>query len=157
MGYARNMGIDLTQEQADHSVTTWRDTFITTVDYWAENERAARRCVAQGAPTEAGPLQYDIKGPFLRMRLPSGRHLHYVRPKLLDWLMPWGDYRRALTYEGKDDNHQWTRMSTHAGKLVENPCQGIARDVLAHGMRKAILNGMTIVSARSRPGCRPSP
>ena len=145
MGYARNMGINLTQPQADHSVSTWRDTFIRTVDYWAENERAARRCVAQGAPTEAGPLRYDLKGPFLRMRLPSGRHLHYVRPKLMDWLMPWGDYRRTLTYEGLDDRHQWTRMSTHAGKLVENPSQGIARDVLAHGMRLAIREGLGIV------------
>ena len=145
MGYAKNMGIKLTQPQSDKSVTTWRGTFVDTVAYWEENEKAARRCVVNRAPTQAGPLHYDRKGPFLRMRLPSGRHLHYVRPKVMDWLMPWGSYRRALTYEGLDDRHQWTRMSTHAGKLVENPCQAIARDVLAHGMRLALREAIPIV------------
>jgi len=145
MGYAKNMGIVLTQEQADRSVATWRETFGDTVDYWAENERAAKRCTSTRNPTTAGPLSYDRTGPFLRMRLPSGRHLHYVRPKVMDWLMPWGDYRPALTYEGLDDRHQWARMSTHAGKLVENPCQAIARDQLAHGIRLSMGEGIPIV------------
>jgi len=145
MGYAKNMGITLTQQQADKSVTTWRETFKDTVDYWYDNERAAKRCTSTGQPTECGPLRYDRKGPFLRMRLPSGRHLHYVRPKIMDWLMPWGDYRPALTYEGLDDRHQWTRMSTHAGKLVENPSQAIARDQLAHGIRLSMREGVPVV------------
>jgi len=38
----------------------------------------------------------------------------------------------AVTYMGMDTyTHQWKRISTHGGKLVENIDQAISRDILA--------------------------
>jgi DNA polymerase bacteriophage-type len=85
-----------------------------------------------------------MKGPFLRMILPSGRALHYCRPKIEVKKMPWGDMKECLTYEGLDTYKRWTRIDTHPGKLTENADQAIARDLLAHGMILADKEGIDV-------------
>lgn len=145
LGYAWNMGVRLTPEESERSVSVWRDTYEDAVRYWAEIEAAAKRCILRKKETEAGPVRFDRKGPFMRMILPSERALHYVRPKVQEWLMPWGKYKKTITYEQENDRSQWDTVSTHSGKLTENGDQAIARDVLAHGMRLARKVGIPIV------------
>lgn len=145
LGYAWNMGVrSFTVELAQKSVTTWRETYTRAVEYWYEIERAARRCVLTGRPQEAGPVTFDRSGPFLRMRLPSGRYLHYCRPEIQEKMMPWGKKKDVITYEGLNDKNQWVRDSTHPGKITENADQAISRDLLAHGMLLARKEGINI-------------
>lgn len=80
----------------------------------------------------------------MRMILPSGRALHYCRPRIMDRMTPWGEVRPTLTYEGVSDSNQWVRLTTHPGKLTENCVQAIARDLLAHGIRLAWNAGIDI-------------
>lgn len=145
MGYGRNMGVFLTQEQADLSVKTWRATFRDAVKFWKTIERAAIACVSQKRPTVAGPVKFFVDGPFLRMRLPSGRCLSYLRPKLWETEMPWGDTKLALHYEGKNEKGIWDIVQTHPGKLTENADQAIARDLLASGLMRARQKGLMTV------------
>lgn len=144
LGYAWAMGVKLTKEQAEHSVKTWRETFEDAVQYWYTIEEASKKCVRTGKRTEAGPVYFDRAGPFLRMGLPSGRHLHYVRPRLEDKVMPWGKTKETLTYEGLNDKNQWVRIQTHGGKLTENGDQAISRDLLAVGMMRGKKQGLDI-------------
>lgn len=145
LGYAWNMGIkSFTKELSSKSVTTWRETYTRAVEYWYEIERAARRCIITGRPQEAGWVTFDRSGPFLRMRLPSGRYLHYCRPEIQEKMMPWGKKKGVITYEGLNDKNQWVRISTHPGKLTENADQAISRDLLAYGMRLAAKEGLNI-------------
>lgn len=144
LGYAWNMGVKLTQEQAQHSVDTWRSTFTDAVTFWYDLERAAKKCIRTGKETHCGVIGFDLSGPLMRMILPSGRCLHYVRPRIENKLMPWKKYKDVITYEGLNDKNQWTRIQTHPGKLTENADQAIARDVLAHGMRLAEDEGIKI-------------
>lgn len=134
LGYAWSMGIRMTPEQSAHAVQVWRETFTDVVAYWAEIDRAARRCIRTGRPTRAGRLKFDMSGEFMRMHLPSGRCLFYCRPKLLNRRTPWGEVRPTITYEGLNDQKQWVRLTTHPGKLFENAVQALARDILVHGM-----------------------
>ncbi|MGI9506004.1 MAG: hypothetical protein ACR2RE_23440, partial [Geminicoccaceae bacterium] len=145
LGYAWNMGVRLTPEQSEHSVKVWRETFEDAVQFWWDIERAARRCISSRQETEIRHIRFDYKKPFMRMLLPSGRALHYLRPKLLDWLMPWGDYKVSITYEQLTEKHQWGRISTHPGRVTENATQAVARDLLAHGIRRAREEGLPIV------------
>jgi hypothetical protein len=144
LGYARNMYIILTPEQAKLAVTTFRETFDTVVDSWKEIERAAKRCVTTGKPTSFNMIRFDIKAPFLRMILPSNRALHYCRPRIEPTKTPWGAIRDQLTYEALNDRNQWVRIPTHGGKLIENADQAIARDILANGMKRAYYRGLDI-------------
>lgn len=145
LGYARNMYVNLTPEQAELSVTVWRETYKDAVQFWWDIKREAMACVRTGKPTVIRDIRFDRKGPFLRMILPSGRALHYVKPRLEQWKMPWGKYQLSLTYEQMNDKHQWDRVSTHPGKLTENADQAIARDLLANGIRLASRRGIPIV------------
>jgi DNA polymerase len=55
--------------------------------------------------------------------------------------------KTTLTYSGMNaTTHQWSRQSTWGGKLVENLCQFIAREVLVNGMRLATEAGLDIVA-----------
>jgi len=145
LGYAWNMGVKLTPEEAERSVRVWRETFKEAVQFWYDLQRAAFRTMQTKKETACGHVSFDRKGPFLRMNLPSGRSLHYLRPKLEEVLAPWGDFKMSLTYEGQNDKYQWDRISTHPGKLTENADQAIARDLLASGMMKAAKAGIPIV------------
>lgn len=144
LGYAKNMYVDLTPEQAELSVSVWRETYADAVQFWWDIQDAAMKCVRTGKPTQMEHIGFDRKGPFLRMNLPSERSLHYVRPRLEQWMMPWGKYKMSLTYE-QVEQYQWGRVSTHPGKLTENAVQAIARDLLAHGMKLATERGLKIV------------
>jgi DNA polymerase len=144
LGYAWNMGIrEFTVEQSKLSVETFRREFSEVKDYWYDIERAAKKCIRTGKPVEFGLLRFDRKGPFMRMILPSGRALHYCRPRIEDVKTPWGAIKPTITYEELNDRKQWVRNSTHPGKLTENADQAIARDILAVAMVRAKVRGLS--------------
>lgn len=145
LGYAWGMGVkQFTLEDAQHSIDTFRREFVEVKRYWYALEKAAMRCVRTGKPQECGFVRFDMKEPFMRMILPSGRPLHYCRPKLENRMTPWGEEKMTLTYEGLDDRKQWVRIHTTPGKIVENADQAISRDLLVHGMKLAKKEGLDI-------------
>ena len=82
---------------------------------------------APGEIFRAGKLAFHCQGAWLRMRLPSGRYLTYVAPRV--------DEEGKLSYEGVHQyTRKWTRLKTYGGKLVENATQAAARDILAAGL-----------------------
>lgn len=157
LGYAWNMGVkSFTQDDANLSVRVWRETYSDAVEYWWAIEKAAKKCMETGNKTWAGPVAFDRSGPFLRMLLPSGRALHYCRPRVEQSIVYWCEvqekylpydlcerpnklkYREKtnLTYEGLNDKNKWGRIWTHPGKLTENADQAISRDLLAEAMMR---------------------
>ena len=152
LGYGRNMGIELTPEQAEESVKVWRDTYSGVVDLWYDMDKAARRTIATGRKTEVQVFEFEKDGPFLTIRLPSGRRLFYLRPKIEDRKTPWGETRPTCTFEGIDSRSQrkaWGRISTHGGKWVENVTQAVARDCLAHALLRLKRRNVEIIATRS--------
>lgn len=138
LGYAWGMGIrTFTLEDSKLSVDTFRREFKEVKDYWYGIERAAMRCIRTGNPQKFDQITFDLKGPYMRIRLPSGRHLHYKSPKIEKKRAPWGDMKDTITYMGLNDRKQWVRQQTHPGKLTENVDQAISRDLLANGMMLA--------------------
>ena len=135
LGYARSMGVDLTLEQSEMAVDTWRDTYTGVTEFWSEIEAAAFRAVRTQREQCLDRISFDYKKPFLRMNLPRGGYLHYLRPRIVNQLKPWGKRKWTLTYEGQRENRSWGRLSTHPGKLTENAVQKIARDMLRDAMR----------------------
>ena len=144
LGYAWNMGIPLTQEQASLSVRVWRDTYSKVVDMWDDLEEATWRTVETGRPTSCNMFDFAKEGPFMTARLPSGRKLFYVRPRIEDRKKPWGDIGPTLTYEGIDSRSQrkaWGRVATHSGKIFENLDQAVANDCLRVALKRVRKRG----------------
>jgi DNA polymerase len=144
LGYAWGMGIAMTKEEAQLSIDAFRGTYTRVVEHWYEMENAAKKCLTTGQDVRAGFVEFRMRNPFLQMVLPSGRALHYLRPRLEQKMMPWGKEKKVITYEGYDDKRKWTRITSSPGKWVENEVQAIARDILVEGLLEADRRGLDI-------------
>ena len=152
-GALKTMGalaMGLTEDELDPIKVAWREANPEIVKLWYAVEEKAKQAVQRKTSEElaiAGgraSLVFTRESGFLTIRLPSGRKLYYVKPRienedLVRETSAGGTITVAragsLTYEGMDQKtKQWTRLSTYGGKLVENITQAIARDCLAESM-----------------------
>lgn len=145
---------ELTQNQravcaAQHLVNVYRNGYAEVPAWWNDLKDAAFTAVLQkdGKYYDAGShVSYVYRHPFLFCRLPSGRHLAYLEPKVKSVTHPKFGEVLSLSYMGKHPKTgQWTRIYTHKGKLAENAVQAAARDLLAHGLMNADRKGITII------------
>jgi len=105
----------------------WREAHPAISSYWKELERAAINAVTNpGVWYGARKLAFRRDGSWLRMRLPSGRCVCYAGPKVDEG---------KLSYLGISQyTRKWERLYTYGGKILENACQAVARDVMATNM-----------------------
>jgi DNA polymerase len=117
----------------------WRDAHPATTSLWSDVGDAVRQAIANpGQCFVVRQLKFQRDGAWLRVRLPSGRCLCYIKPDV--------DDAGQITYWGVNQyTRQWGKIKTYGGKLVENIVQAWARDVLAYRMREIELAGFDIV------------
>lgn len=150
-GYAANMSIEMSKEEAHLAVAVFREAYPQVVQTWYDLEDAAFAALRGGAH-KVGPLTFQAFGrepdgnrKLLRMLLPSGRGLYYIRPRVEEKEF-YGRMKKTLSYEGLDQQtKQWGRVYTNGGKILENGDQAISRDILLHGMLLADSMGAEIV------------
>jgi len=121
-------------------VLSWREAHANTKALWAAAGEAVRLAIA--SPGEVFPIGQHLKarvdGAWLRIRLPSGRYLCYIQPKVAD--------DGQITYFGVNQyTRQWGPIKTYGGKLIENCTQAFARDILAYNMPAIAANCYDIV------------
>jgi hypothetical protein len=162
--YADGMGVEMSQEQASEVVRIFRDSYPEICDpkvgIWRKFEDAVADVMHPDHPATVRKLGpngcvvidkvnfIDSQGQkeresMMRMRLPSGRYLHYLDARLELTMMPWKTqddegneidvYRDSLIYAGMNQKtKQWCNsISTHGGHTFQNAVQGIARDAFA--------------------------
>lgn len=149
-GYAESMGVKLTQEESIRAVKVFREKFPAVVQHWYDLEEAAYAAVMHKETMRVGQVVFDYVPGAMRIRLPSGRFLHYLRPAYKPVkFTPKGKepyVKQVLFYDGTDSvTKKWVRQTTHGGKLTENIVQAIARDVLAIGLVRAKKAGFDII------------
>lgn len=137
-------GLHLPDDEVARIVDGWRDANQKIVQYWDKLQTAMWLAVTEGGEHRAGRIAFDKKGNWLRMRLPSGRFLCYADAKIIP--DPRWKGRSTLSYMGLNSyTRKWERLTTYGGKIFENACQAVARDVLANGMVLCEENGYEIV------------
>lgn len=119
------------EEELQPMVDYWRQANPKIVKLWYEFDRAAKKAIKEKTTTDVRGIRFSYASGFLFMRLPSGRSLAYVKPRI-------GENRfggESITYEGVGATKKWERLETFGGKLVENCVQAISRDILCHAMK----------------------
>ncbi|WLJ71114.1 DNA polymerase I [Sphingomonas phage Carli] len=150
-GYAENMKVFMTKEEAHSSINAWRADNNEVVQYWYALENAIERTVRTGQETVVGPVRFAYLKPYLVCWLPSGRPMFYYMPEIhmeTRYSQRTGNsYEKAvISYMGKDQvTNQWVRIYSHGGKFTENIVQAFARDVLALGLRRCHKAGFNLV------------
>lgn len=129
----RKWAESVSEEELHNLITSWRESNKKIVQFWWDVEAAAKKAVEERTIVELQHgLKFIYKPGILFIQLPSGRRLAYIRPKVEDHEQFSG--KTKLTYEGMDQNYNWTREDTYGGKLVENIVQATARDCLREAM-----------------------
>jgi len=91
--------------------------------------------------SEGSFLTFTYRSGMLFIRLPSGRCLSYVKPRL----EPNQYGGESVTYMGLNAGKKWVRIESYGPKFVENIVQGISRDLLCHAMVNVVGMGLDIV------------
>jgi len=134
----------LKEEELPKIIRSWRQANPHIVQFWYDVERAAIEAVRDKTAVHLHHgLVFSYESGIMFIRLPSGRRLAYVRPRIeIDERFN----KPVLTYEGMDQTtKQWARLNTYGGKLVENIVQATARDCLAEAMLRVDAAGYRIV------------
>ena len=126
---ALDMG--LTEEELQPLVDMWRSSNPNIVKFWWEVDRCVKETVKKRVPTETHGIRFIYQSGMLFIKLPSGRQLSYVKPRM-------GENRfgsEAVTYEGVGGTKKWERIESYGPKFVENIVQAISRDILMYAMK----------------------
>jgi DNA polymerase len=118
----------------------WRDAHPNTTALWKAAGDSVRAAINNPGQTfDIGEhLKARRDGAWLRIRLPSGRYLCYINPRV--------DDDGQITYFGVNQyTRQWGAIKTYGGKLVENCTQAFARDIMASAMQPIENAGYEIV------------
>lgn len=134
VGALKSMGaleMGLTEEELQPLVNAWRNANPMITALWWDIDRAVKTTVREHIPTEVAGLKFTYESGFLFMRLPSGRRLAYVKPRM--GINQFGS--ESVTYEGVGATKMWERLESYGPKFCENAIQAIARDILMYAMQ----------------------
>lgn len=140
LGYGGSVGalkamdaleMGLTEEELQPLVPAWRNANPMITALWWDIDRAVKTTVREHIPTEVAGLKFTYESGFLFMKLPSGRRLAYVKPRM--GINQFGN--ESVTYEGVGATKKWERLESYGPKFCENAIQAIARDILMYAMQ----------------------
>jgi DNA polymerase len=117
-------GVEVTLDEAKRIIDTYRSTSFKIADFWKRaGEALSALTMGQSMPIDAVGLVKAIPGKGLT--LPNGLHIQY--PKL----------RKITNDEGKTElvyTSKGLPVRIYGGKVVENICQAVARQIVAEQM-----------------------
>lgn len=133
VGALKSMGaleMGLTEEELQPLVDSWRTSNPMITAFWWDVDKAVKTTIKQRVPTEVRGIKFIYKSGMLFIKLPSGRSLSYVKPKI-------GENRfgsESVTYEGVGSTKKWERIESYGPKFVENIVQAVSRELLCYAM-----------------------
>ena len=128
----------LEEKELQPMVNSWRSANPNIVAAWWDTDKAVQNLIKTGTPQRLKQgIMVRKQGPLMRLRLPSGRELSYVKPAL--------DIHGSITFEGVIQDGGWGRQETYGAKLVENITQAVARDCLAESIMRLDALGIPVV------------
>lgn len=138
---ALKMGIP--EDELPLIVKAWRKANPHIVKLWREVQDRAVKAIENKTTIDfKHGIQFSCEHGYLFIRLPSGRRLAYLKPRIEQ-----GAMGVNIIYRGIESNKKvWGRNSTYGGKLTENIVQAIARDCIAEAILKVSAAGYHIVT-----------
>ncbi len=134
VGALKSMGaleMGLTEEELQPLVNSWRNSNPMITAFWRDIDRAVKTTITQRIQTEVRGIRFFYKSGMLFIKLPSGRLLSYVKPRIVE--NQYGG--KSVTYEGVGSTKKWERIESYGPKFVENIVQAVSRDILCFAMK----------------------
>lgn len=134
VGALKAMGaleMGLHEDELQSLVDMWRSSNPNIVKFWWAVDGCVKDAIKKKAPTETHGIKFYCRSGMLFIRLPSGRCLSYVKPRM--GVNRFGG--ESVTYEGVGMAKKWERIESYGPKFVENIVQAVSRDILLHAMK----------------------
>ncbi len=154
VAYADNYGVALIEAEAKVHVKTYRAIYPELPGFWQWIKDAIfyvlQYQINKAQPVEGYYLKLYIEGEFLFIDLPSGRRLNYFRPEIVKGPAPWDPERliNKFQFMGMSQyTQQWQPITAHAGGILENIIQALARDILYVWLERAEEAGHVILGS----------
>lgn len=134
VGALKSMGaleMGIAEEELQPLVDMWRQSNQNIVRFWWDVDRAVKNVVKNRTQEEVKGIRFYYQSGMLFIKLPSGRQLSYVKPRM-------GENKfggESVTYEGVGGTKKWERIESYGPKFVENIVQAISRDILSFAMQ----------------------
>lgn len=119
--------VKLTDHEAQLVIQTYRRDYPATVRFWSCVENVVRSAILNsGVEKQAGCSRwtYNADTQLLQCHLPSGRSMRYPKASIQQGHIVYQTVHGSGVYQ----------VETFGGKLTENICQALARDVMVDGI-----------------------
>lgn len=144
VGYCEKEGLYIEEAFAVKAVKIYRKGAQPIVESWGEVERAAVGAVkTPGTSHRACKTTWKTEGRWLTCKLPSGRKLRYMDPRV-ERGQKFGKPCDILSFR-TEFKGKWIRERTWGGTLIENIVQAMACDVMVEGMFSAEDAGYPVI------------
>ena len=143
VGALKSMGaleMGLEEDELPELVSAWRQANPNIVRFWWDIDNSVKKAIKTRQVQNTYGLVISYRSGMLFIRLPSGRELAYVKPRI-------GENKfggESVTYEGVGGTKKWERLESYGPKFVENIVQATSRDILMNSIR--ILRDCRIVA-----------
>ena len=142
MKAALKEGIALTEKQAQKAIDTYRSSHPSIVKTWAYCGDAWTACKdgLDGTQVDLGAFVFERIESAVKLTRPSGFSQYYWMPRTT--LGHWADCEKRrckgcksnLTFTGRNQGGVMGVKHTYGGDLFQSGVQGIAADLILHGM-----------------------
>ena len=121
----------LKEDELKPLVLSWREANQNIVALWWAVDKAIKDAIVMKGVTKTHGIEFECRSGLLRIKLPSGRKLTYIKPKIE--INKFGG--ESVTYEGVGVAKKWERIESYGPKFVENIVQAISRDILMFSLQ----------------------
>jgi DNA polymerase len=129
---------------AEKCIYGFREKYAEIPAYWKALENAVKAAVREHRCIFVKGVVVDGRNPkCLRIKLPSGRYIHYFNPRI-GKKMKFGKMMETATYIAFDAKGVQDK-DLYGGLLTENVVQAVARDLLLSGMIEAEKMGFILL------------
>lgn len=154
--------LTLTNQQSVAAIQNYREANPTVVKLWDAYEEAAIQATENPrSVVHAGKCAFSRRGKFLWIRLPSGRKLAYLAPRIAERVFEYevldtdekgkeiivkkmSRPKKTLQHLGLAPNKKAMQVEyKHGGILTENIVQAVARDLMMPAMLRLEKNGFS--------------
>ena len=136
---ATDAGLDMPQEDCHRAVKLFRDMYPEIPALWRRCENAMIGAIRTGEVQTVGVLKFGCVKPcrLAWIQLPSGRRLHFVKPRLETEERWDGTLRTTITHKDNLLGNIWGDNRTYGGAIVGVVTQAVARDIFGYGLLRA--------------------
>lgn len=117
-------GIEIDQPFARKVIKAYREANPSIQAFWSDLNTACVRAVETQKEHRVGRLEVSCDGCWLKIKLPSGRKLHYREPDLVEVVAPWSEGYEGTIYADESVAPKLEALEIEVGERFVNRWEG---------------------------------